>query len=185
MKLKTKLILIIILLTAAAVIIINIFTGGFFLYTDFDQKYGTHLSEFYDVKGGKRELTQYGIRYEYQIVTEEMNSAFLYFTEGDHIQDPGKLRQAYKQQNSLKQKCGKYDTEITLYEFTDIPVDKDNFSAVLYVRYSNDKGTFLLIYYPERVWTGKPSEDTYRYDQTDTIHEKDDIALEEIIDKLN
>lgn len=94
-------------------------------------------------------MTQYGIRYEYQIFTEE-NNAFLYFTEGDQIQDPGKLRYPYKLQNSMKQKCGEYNIAINLYEFLDLPVDKDNFSAVLYVRYSNEKGTFLLIYYPEK-----------------------------------
>ena len=178
-----------ILLLALAIIIavntiINIFIGGFFTYSEFDKKYDTHLSDFYAVYGGKRELTQYGIRYEYQIFTEE-NNAFLYFTEGDQIQDPGKLRYSYKLQNSMKQKCGEYNIEINLYEFMDIPVDKDNFSAVLYVRYSNEKGTFLLIYYPEKVWTGKASEDTYRYDQINSIHQKDLEILRKVIDKLN
>ena len=113
------------------------------------------------------------------------DNAFLYFTEGDQIQDPGKLRYSYKLQNSMKQKCGEYNIEINLYEFMDIPVDKDNFSAVLYVRYSNEKGTFLLIYYPEKVWTGKASEDTYRYDQINSIHQKDLEILRKVIDKLN
>lgn len=176
-----------ILLALAIVIgintVIHIFIGGTFPYPEFDKKYNTNLSDFYAVYGGKRELTRYGIRYEYRIVTEEKNEVFLYFTEGDQIQDPGELQYSYKLQNSMKQKCGEYNVETDLYELTYFPVDKDNFSAMLHVRYSNEKGIFLLKYFPEKVWTGKPSEDTYKYNEIDSVHQKDLEILRKIIDR--
>lgn len=181
---KIKKALIIIALVVLAVFVQNKVLTGNMRYWDFDQKYGTDLSSFHEVYGGDYLITRYGFRYKYTLIDDDLNYVYLYFSEGKQVEEPFRLRNAMVLLNSITQTIEDGELRIDLYEFTDVPKNDEYFTAILYARYSNEKGSFLLEYYPEKLPTEDITENSYRYDGTDRIHDRDLEIIEGFISKF-